>query len=118
MTARSRLTLAIAIPPTVFAVVELFGWYVAAHGCPGTKQPWSLSAARAMVIVASLVAILASVPGLLSSARTARHPEAAADPERTRYLSMFALLVSATLTLGLLWSGLPALILDHCGDIR
>jgi len=116
MTARSRLTVAIAVPPTVFAVLELFGWFAAAHGCPGTMQPWSFTAARWMVIVAAVIAIVASAPGLLSSTRTLRHGNG--DPERTHYLSMFALLVSATLTLGLLWFGLPALILNHCGEMR
>jgi len=116
MTTRTRLTLAVAMPPLVWAAQGLFGWFVASHACPGTAQPWSLTTARWLVVLATLVALAVSVPGLAVAVR--RREGRNGDPERVHYLSMVGLLVGATLTLGVLLAGLPALMLSACGEMR
>ena len=115
MTERSRLRLAVLAPPLFWAAQGLFGWFVASHACPGTSQPWSLGAARWAVAIATLVALAVSVPAL---AVTARRFAGGNGDERVHYLSMAGLLVGAALTLGLLYAGLPALILSACGEMR
>jgi hypothetical protein len=116
MMTRTRLALAVTLPPVVWAAQGLFGWFVAAHACPGTAQPWSLTTARWLVALATLVALAVSVPGLTVAAR--RVDGGNGDPERIHYLSMVGLLVGASLTLGLLLAGLPALMLSACGEMR
>jgi hypothetical protein len=116
MTTRTRLTLAIAVPPAAYGIVELFGWFVASHACPGTAQPWSLVAVRWMVVIATVLALATSIPGIAAGARA--FGRANGDAERTTYLSMFAVLVGATMTFGLLWSALSVLILKSCGEVR
>jgi hypothetical protein len=115
MTARTRLRLAVLAPPIFWAAQGLFGWFVASHACPGTSQPWSLGAARWAVAIATLIALAVSVPALTFAARQFAGGN---DDERLHYLSMAGLLVGAALTLGLLYAGLPALVLSTCGEMR
>jgi hypothetical protein len=116
MTSRTRLTLTVALPPLVWAAQGLFGWFVASHACPGTGQPWSLSTARWLVAAATLLALAVSMPGLAVAVR--RGNGGNGDPEQVHYLSMVGLLVGASLTLGVLLAGLPALMLTACGETR
>jgi len=116
MTTRTRLTLAVALPPLVWAAQGLFGWFAASHACPGTAQPWSLSTARWTVAFATLIALAVSVPGLTVAVR--RRHGGNGDPERIHYLSMVGLVVGSTLILDVLLAGLPALMLSACGEMR
>ena len=116
MTSRKRLTLAVALPPIFFGIQGLFGWFVASHACPGTAQPWSLTTARWLLVVATVIALAVSVPALNAAVR--RRGAANGDPEKIHYLSMMGLLVGATLTLGVLLAGLPALMIGSCGEMR
>jgi heme/copper-type cytochrome/quinol oxidase subunit 2 len=116
MTPQRRLTLAVALPPVVWAGQGLFGWFVASHACPGTAQPWSLTTARWLVVAATILGLGVSVPGLAAAFR--RREGKNGDGERVHYLSMTGLLVGATLTLGLILAGLPALMLSACGEMR
>jgi uncharacterized membrane protein YhaH (DUF805 family) len=116
MTDRKRLTLALALPPLVWSAQGLFGWFAASHACPGTAQPWSLTTARWLVVAATVISLAVSIPAL----RTALKPLRAHDvlPEHIHYLSMLAVAVGATLTLGVVLAGLPALLLRVCGVAR
>jgi hypothetical protein len=116
MSTATRLTLAVAVPPAVYALFELFGWFASSHACPGTAQPWSMTGARWLVVVATAVALCATVPGLTAGVRAMRYGNG--DPEQTSYLSMFAALVGATMVFAVVTSGLAALILRSCGEVR
>jgi heme/copper-type cytochrome/quinol oxidase subunit 2 len=116
MTSRKRLTLAVALPPLVWAGQGLFGWFVASHACPGTAQPWSLTTVRWLLVLATIVALAVSVPGLMVAVR--KREASNGDHEKVHYLSMMGLLVGATLTLGVLLAGLPALMIGTCGVMR
>jgi heme A synthase len=109
-----RLWLAATLPPLVWGAQGLFGWYVASHGCPGTSQPWSLTTARVAVVIFTLVALAVSVGAFLVAARHYRDEQ----PDKLHTLSMIGLLVGGVLTLALLFAGLPALMIAHCGEMR
>jgi uncharacterized membrane protein YhaH (DUF805 family) len=112
--AKKSLWLAVSIPPVVWGLQGTLGWFVASHACPGTSQPWSLGAARWIVVIGTVIALAVSVAALNASLRRYRDEQA----EKIHYLSMVGLLVGATLTLGLVFAGLPALMIGHCGEMR
>jgi hypothetical protein len=116
--AKQRLWLSVTIPPAAWAVQGLFGWFVSSHACPGTSQPWSFGAARWAVILSALAALAVSVAALVVSIRKVRSLQQSTDVERVRYLSMVGLLVGASITLGLLYSGLSAVVISGCGEMR
>jgi hypothetical protein len=116
--AKKRLWLSVTIPPAAWAVQGLFGWFVSSHACPGTSQPWSFGAARWAVILSAAVAIAVSVAALVVSIREVRSMHEFKDVERVRYLSMVGLVVSASITLGLVYSGLSAVVISGCGEMR
>jgi predicted permease len=117
-TARKRLWLAITLPPVVWAAQGLFGWFVASHGCPGTSRPWSYTAARWAVAVATVLALAVTVAALAIVVRHVRSPSRGPDAERVRYLSMAGLVVGSSLILGVIFAGLSAAFLSGCGEMR
>jgi uncharacterized membrane protein len=117
-TARKRLWIAITVPPVVWAAQGLFGWFVASHACPGTSRPWSYTAARWAVMIATVLALAVTVAGLIVVIRHGRLLPRGADGERVHYLSMVGLVVGCSLTLGVIFAGLSAAFLGGCGEIR
>jgi uncharacterized membrane protein YhaH (DUF805 family) len=117
-TARKRLWLAITIPPVVWAAQGLFGWFVASHACPGSSMPWSYGAARWAVTVATVLALAVTVAAITVVVRHYRSLSRHRDVERVRYLSMVGLVVSCSLTLGVIFAGLSAAFLSGCGEMR
>jgi hypothetical protein len=116
--AKKRLWLSVTIPPAAWAAQGLFGWFVSSHACPGTSQPWSFGAARWAVILSAVAALAVSVGALVVSIRKVRSLHRGNDVERVRYLSMVGLLVAASITLGLVYSGLSAVVISGCGEMR
>jgi hypothetical protein len=116
--AKKRLWLSVTIPPAVWAAQGLFGWFVSSHACPGTSQPWSISAARWAVVVSAGIALIVSVAALVVSIRKSREIDRSKDVERVRYLSMVGLLVAGSITLGLIYSGLSGIVINACGEMR
>jgi hypothetical protein len=116
--AQRKLWFAVLVPPAVWAMHGLLGWFISSHACPGTSQPWSYSAARWSVALITLVALAVTVAALVVAVRWVREPERSKDPERVRYLSMTGLVVGAALTLGLIYAGLPSLLIHGCGEMR
>ena len=115
--ASKRLWPAVLLPPVFWALQLSIGWFVEAHACPGTSRPWSLGAARIAVGVVTLAALAVSVWGLTVVFRYWKGRDAD-DVERARYLSMAGFVVGVTLTLGILFAGLPSVILRGCGEVR
>ena len=116
-TARKRLWTAVLLPPVFWALQLSFGWFVEAHACPGTSRPWSLGAARVAVGIVTIVSLAVSLWGLSVALRHWKG-RGAEDVERARYLSMAGLVVGVALTLGILFAGLPSVILRGCGEVR
>ncbi|MCA1828728.1 MAG: hypothetical protein ABR567_15390 [Myxococcales bacterium] len=112
--AKKSLWIAVSVPPLVWGAQGTLGWFVASHACPGTSQPWSLATARWIVALGTIAALAVSVAALNVALRRYRDEQA----EKIHYLSMIGLLVGATLTLGLVFAGLPALMIGACGEMR
>jgi hypothetical protein len=117
-TARKRLWLAITVPPLVWAAQGLFGWFVASYACPGTSRPWSYGTARWAVAIATVLALAVTVAALAILVRDGRAAWRHRGEERVHYLSMVGLVVVCSLTLGLVFAGLPAAFISGCGEIR
>jgi hypothetical protein len=115
--ASKRLWPAVLLPPVFWALQLSFGWFVEAHACPGTSRPWSVGAARVAVGIVTVLSLAVSVWGLLVVFRYWKG-RGADDVERARYLSMAGLVVGVALTLGILFAGLPSVILRGCGEVR
>jgi hypothetical protein len=107
MTSSRRLWAAIAIPPVLWGAQGLLGWYLASRACPGI----SLITARWIVSSATAAAIAASVWGLRTASRKY-------EEEKLHHLSMAGVIVGGALTLGLVFAGLPMLMLASCGVAR
>lgn len=103
---------AVLVTPVVWGIQGLFGWYAASQACPGASQQWSLSTARWLIGIVTVIALAVSVWALITSRRL-RH-----DGEKTRYLSMAALVVSGALTLGLFFAFMPTWWIGLCGEMR
>jgi hypothetical protein len=115
---KKTLWSAVLLPPVVWTAQLCFGWFVASHACPGTSRPWSLGAARWAIAIATVLALAVSIRSLGAAARRRKQLAQAADVERARYLSMVGLVAGAALTLGLIYGGLPVIILRSCGEMR
>ena len=116
---RDRFGLALAVPPVAWAAQGLFGWFVAGHVCRGAGAAapcFGPGAARLLVAAATLLALGATVATLVAARGRYRADGAAAVADERRRFVAFAALVTATaLGVGLLWAGLPVLLLPFCG---
>ncbi len=110
--APTRLWTAVWLPPVVWGIQGLFGWFAASHACPGTSQPWSLTTARWMIGAVTVVALGVSLWALGVSRRIRD------GSETTGYLSFVALVVGGTLALGLVFGILPEIWIGFCGEMR
>lgn len=114
MTLAKHVWWAAAAPPLLWMAQGALGWFIAAHACPPSAEPLSVGAARTAVALITLGALVVSVVGLVAAARVWRTEKL----ERVHFVSMLALVVCVTLTLGLVLAGLPSLVLSHCGETR
>jgi hypothetical protein len=116
---------AVAAAIILWALQEMFGWYVAAHACPTATGPLKLATARVLIEVVTLLALAAAVTGLVTAGRLWRRVRAAdsggpvpPSPERARFMAMLGLLTCVTIALGIVMAGLPALFVRTCGEMR
>jgi hypothetical protein len=104
-------------------------WYVVGHACPSGERQWSLSAARGVVLALTVVALAIAITAIARAVRTLRTtaplPEGKQFPtlgetmaEQKRFTAMMTLLAGATLTLGIVFAGLSALVIRVCGEMR
>lgn len=104
-------------------------WYVVGHACPSGERQWSLAVARGVVLVLTAAALAISITGIVRSVRvlraTAPLPTDEQFPtlaetlrEQKRFTAMVTLVAAAALTLGLVFSGLSALVIRVCGEMR
>jgi len=122
---RAALWLAALVPPLAWLGQGTLGWYLAGHACPREGAAISLGGARGAIIALTIGGLIASLTALLSLSRGAwarlgpgeeRKPATAI--ERRRFVATAAVVASATLALGLVLAGLPALVINACGDAR
>ncbi|HXU60432.1 MAG TPA: hypothetical protein VN962_01935 [Polyangia bacterium] len=104
-------------------------WYVVGHACPSGERQWSLGVARGIVLALTVVALAIAITAIARAVRTLRAtaplPEGKQFPtlaetmaEQKRFTAMMALLAGATLTLGIVFAGLSALVIRVCGEMR
>ena len=118
--------LPLAAPAVAWAAQGLFGWYVAAHACAEAgprRLAWSFPSARWIVGLLALAALAVTVVSLAAALRTLRQRRetqraGAGSNDRAEYLGLAGILVAGSLTLGLFFGGLPALLLVACGVMR
>ena len=113
-TAFKRIWWAAAAPPVLWMAQGALGWFIASHACPQSTQPMSVGAARLAIGLITLGALGVCVAGLIAAARVWRTEKL----ERVHFVAMLALVVCVTLTLGLCLAGLPAVMLQQCGETR
>jgi hypothetical protein len=121
-----RLWILLALAPLVWMAQGTVGWYLTGRACPADARPISLDIARALIVAITLAALACTVGALVSAGRTLRSLSAPAGPqtasrpltERSRFLAVVGMLVGVTLTLGLVFAGLPAAIFHACGEAR
>ncbi|HEY2743740.1 MAG TPA: hypothetical protein VGL86_03925 [Polyangia bacterium] len=114
------------MPPLLWMAQGALGWFIAAHACPPGAEPLSLSTARVLIGVLTLIALVATTAGIVAArSRTVLPADASGEPEaataaaqRRRFVAVFGLFVCVTLTLGLILAGLPSLMLHACGETR
>ncbi len=124
MTVRAGWTW-LALAPLCWMVQGAAAWYVTGRACPAAAPPLSLAAARGLVVAITLAAMVGSVGALVAADRARRNEQARAGVraaaevvERKRFIALAGLVVGVALTLGLLMSGLPAIVLHACGAAR
>ena len=118
--------LPLTAPSIAWAAQGLLGWWVAAHACAEAgprRLVWTFPSARWIVGLLAAAALAVTVASLAAALRTLRRHRTAegsepAPNDRFGYLGRAGLLVAGTLTLGLFFAGLPALLLVACGVTR
>jgi hypothetical protein len=113
----------LALAPLAWMAQGATGWYLAGRACPAAAPPLAFANVRALVAVITLVSLACTVGAGVSAGRTLwmlAGPESPSGgrAERSRFPAMLGLLVSATLTLGLVLAGLPVAFLHVCGEAR
>lgn len=115
----------LALPPLVWMAQGAAGWYLTGRMCPAAARPIPISTARALIGVITLSALACTVGVAISAGRTLRSPRtssASKTPlvltERSRFPAILGLLVGVTLTLGLVFAGLPVVFVRACGEAR
>ncbi|HEX6210599.1 MAG TPA: hypothetical protein VF136_07465 [Methylomirabilota bacterium] len=122
-----RLLASLAAAPSAWAVQGLAGWFVAGRACLDGTPDWGAIpgwGVRLMVGGITLLALAVTVASALVGYRTWRGqvgPGALEDPgghDRLDFLAIVALLFGVAFTVGVLWGGLPAVMVDVCEAIR
>lgn len=111
---RSLLWRALPVPPAAWAAHGLSGWYLAAEACaPGGI---SVETARWLIGALTLAAMTVTGSALVMAWRHLRSPQAPGFAPRQQPFAAFALLlVSGSLTFGVLLAGLSAVFIRQCG---
>jgi hypothetical protein len=109
----------LAAPPALWALQGASIWGLATLACPpgGGAGAISAAAARAGVLVATVLGLAGSGTALLATRRRLR--AAAGDAaENTRFLVWAGGFVAAAFTLGLLYGALPGTLVGVCETMR
>lgn len=110
--------LVLAMPPAAWAAQGLLGWFIAASAC-APEPGLSMGAARLLVGMVSLAALAATVAASAIAARQWRTATGRGVVlERERFVAVSTILVSTSLTLGVILAGLPVLFIQDCGFVR
>jgi hypothetical protein len=116
----------LALAPLCWMAQGAIAWYLTGRACPAAAPPLSLGAARWLVIVVTVAALVGSVGALIAAGRARQQAEVtegargapSAMTERSRFVALAGLVVGITLTLGLIFAALPALVFHACGEAR
>ena len=113
---------AVLLPPALWGVQGMLGWYIGGHGCPALEPGWSPRVIR-VVVQFMTVASIAVVAAMLWLARRRRQEvdgeqAQSAAAERARFVATLAIIAGITLLLGVVLAGLPSVVVQTCGQAR
>jgi hypothetical protein len=117
---RRRLWVAVALPPLVWAIQGLSAVLVVAEGCERGMP----TATRVIVLLITLLTLSISAGcALLAYASWRRVPHGLSPlhteaRDQDEMLALVGLLSSGAFTVGLVWSGMPALMINLCEVAR
>jgi len=111
---------ALLLPPVLWMAQEAMGWFLGGESCPAAGAAWSARTVRVVVQVLTAVSlvVVASSLALAHRHRQATLPGAGAATERARFVATLAMVAGVTLLLGLSLAGLPAVMVQTCGQAR
>jgi hypothetical protein len=124
---QGRLWYGFSAAPAAWAIQGLVGVIVSSQVCPADVSNWGLlgqGGIRLLLGVVTLcalvVAISAGVISFQSWQRLAGGRELIHAPARTReaFMSVGGVLISTVFTLGILWAGIPLIMLQICARAR
>lgn len=120
-----RLAFAVIAPPLAWAAQGLLGWYFAARACRTGGPGWgplSSGGVRLLLLTVSVAAFAVTVAALAAARRDMRRlaQKTPGTPlgESAGYLATVGVLIGTALAIGIFWAGLPALLVDVCGEMR
>ena len=111
-----KLGALLCVPPVVWAAQGLLGWWASSHGCEPIAS-MKLHTVRVVMLIVSLVALAATVAGLVDAVALVRAAPASApgDIDRVRFFGTVAIVIGTTLSLGVLFATLPSFLITRCG---
>ncbi len=109
------LWFSLVAPALAFGAEGAFGWWIGNWMCASR----SFATGQITVGVVTLAMLAVAVTGLMSGLSNYRsiHPaQVAAD--RLEFMALGGVIVSASFVVGLIWFGLSAAFVHHCGGMR
>jgi hypothetical protein len=122
-----RLWVAIVASTLAFALTGALGWLIAGVACrDGSRDlgPLSPTGVRLLIGMIAAAGLFVTAYGASLGFREwrSRAPDGelqdVAGSDRQKFLALSALLVSSVFLLGIVWEGLPAVLVDVCEAIR
>lgn len=122
---RRRLWFGLTAGPTAWALHEMLSYAVAGQACTdsvATLGPLGEGGVRALLAVITVAAVAAALAGAMVSWRNLRAlrsaPGTSPGGGRMHLMALAGLLVSTMALVGLLYAGLPPLLVDLCVRTR
>jgi hypothetical protein len=122
---RRRLWFGLVAGPAAWALHEMLSYAVAGQACTdGVARlgPLGEGGVRALLVVIAVGAVAAALAGMMVSWRNLRAlrsaPETSPSRGRMHLMALAGVLVSVMALVGLLYAGLPTLLVDLCVRTR
>jgi hypothetical protein len=124
----ARVWYGVAAAPTAWVLLSSIDWWITGRACADGAAGWgplSPGAVRFLLIVLAAIAMGAGGLALASSLQAWRETSAsAADPRQAygygigEYLAIVGFFMSAIFLVAMVWTALPALMVDVCQGVR
>jgi len=119
----SRLWYGFTAAPAMWVIQELLGVIISAQNCPANLPGWSEIGGTGIKVLLALISLgllAIAVSGGIVAYGNWRRLAGSRDPvhadgiTREVFMSVGGILVSTAVVAGILWAGLPSLILNQC----